>query len=110
MTKKTAKDIPNTEVINLIETMIQPLVVKVEKHDDQLRDILPQVENHQKLLHGDPDDRIDQGIIGVINKLEELVATAKSWLKPIAISILGAALMSIFKTGFEIYQAFLLMP
>ena len=70
---------------------VKELEPMVRVHDDTLMRIVPMVDNHQLVLYGDPKNRKDEGIVGAINNIEELVITVRSWVKPVALSLVSAA-------------------
>ena len=91
------------ESITDFEKRITPLV---EGNKKRLDDLEPLVRNHQLILYGDPDNRVDEGMIGVLNNINELVENIKSWIKPIAISLIGWALLTGIQKVLEIAAEF----
>lgn len=84
----------NAEDLNELRKIMQPIIKMAEDHDDRLRILEPMVHNHELILFGNREDRKDEGIVGLINKIEDLVENLKSWIKPIALSIIGWALLA----------------
>jgi len=79
---------------------IRPIV---DQHSAALTRIVPLVDNHQLVLYGDPEDRKDEGILGAINNIEELVVAIRSWVKPVALSIVTAAVFFAVNQMLGIY-------
>ena len=84
-------------------TTIKEIRPIVDAHTAALTRIVPLVDNHQLVLYGDPEDRKDEGILGAINNIEQLVVDIRSWVKPIALSIVSAAVFFAINQMLGIY-------
>lgn len=51
------------------------------------------LKNHDKILNGDPGDRNDQGIVGLVNDIASAINSVKSWVRPLAIALISWALL-----------------
>lgn len=75
----------------------------VRIHSETLTRIAPMVDNHHLVLYGDPKNRKDEGIVGAINNIEELVVTIRSWVKPVAVSLVSALVFFVIQQIVAIY-------
>lgn len=62
------------------------------------------INRHNILLRGNPADRYDQGIVGVISNIETTLRTAKRWMFAIGTSLLLAAVLSVWNLAFDLYM------
>lgn len=85
------KNVTNIELKNLMEERwrIQ------DNNADRLAILEPTVanhssilKNHDKILNGDPGDRNDQGIVGLVNDIASAIDAFKGWMKPLAVSLI----------------------
>lgn len=105
--------VTNTELRDMIENRVIPLVEENKKGIEETRlrieKIEPLVDNHQRILYGDPNDRKDEGVIGVLNNLDEKITAFFAWTKPVALSIITAMLLWAGRTAFEMYLQYQLL-
>lgn len=99
--------VTNAEIMDKIDRKIIPLIeenkANVSAAIQRVDKIEPLVHNHQLILFGDPNNRKDEGMIGVLNNIDELVRNIKSFVKPVALTVLTAFVMWAIKTGVDIY-------
>lgn len=84
--------VPNYELKEMIQGIKDEVVPLTRDNKNRLDDIEPMVKNHQVILYGDPTNRADTGIVGSLNKIEEMIANVIGWIKPISLAIILAAL------------------
>jgi hypothetical protein len=88
-----------------IKSMIEKWASIIRDNQSTLERIAPMVENHEKILHGDKGDRKDEGIVGVINNVDDMVTSIKSWVKPIALTIITTVVLGGLAKLIEVIYA-----
>lgn len=81
--------VSNVELKRMLEerwTQTDINTAKLKEHEVIL-------SNHDKILNGDPSDFKDQGIVGLINDMAQLVENIKGWIKPLIIALISWALL-----------------
>lgn len=86
---KKRSSVSNIELKHMLEerwTQTDINTAKIKEHSIIL-------SNHDRILNGDPGDFKDQGIVGLINDMANLVEGIKAWIKPLIIALLSWALL-----------------
>ena len=76
-----------------LKEMIERYIPTISRNERRLDRIEPMTDNHEKILYGDKGNLTDEGMIGVINNLNAMVVSLKSWVKPLGVTVLGAAIL-----------------
>lgn len=87
--------------------MTQPEIVNQLNID--MKTVKPMVLNHELILRGKPEDRRDEGMIGVMNNIEDFISTGKRWIFAIGSSVLVAAILGAISFGLSAYRNYLLL-
>jgi hypothetical protein len=105
--------VTNAELKAILEGEVMPAVQENKRGVDEARQrieaIEPKVNNHEIILYGDPKDRKDEGVIGVLNNIDEKITAFFAWVKPVALSIITAMLLWAGNTLFEMYIQYQLL-
>ncbi len=86
-----------------IEKLSQKILSNQSKQGLRLDKVEVKLEEHSTMLYGDPAVRKDQGIIGVLNKIEELVNMIGSYIKPVMILVITSIVLSVAQKIAEIW-------
>ncbi len=81
----------NTTRLNVIEPRIDSLGKAVKTHDI--------------ILRGDPDSINDGGLVGSYREMKKFFDTLSSWVKPIALSIIGWLILTAVQKALEVMSA-----
>lgn len=77
--------------------MEDKIIDQVRENTADIKLLKPKVELHDKTLYGDRSNRKDEGLVGTMNNIEEFVTSAKSWIKWMAMTVMGAAILGGLK-------------
>ena len=76
-----------------LKRMLEERWTQTDINTAKLKEHAVILSNHDKILNGDPADFKDQGIVGLINDMAQLVENIKAWVKPLIIALLSWALL-----------------
>jgi hypothetical protein len=81
---------------------MEELESQVQANTAVIEVIAPMVKDHDRVIYGDRTNRKDEGMIGTLNNIEEFVISAKSWIKWVAMTLIGALLIGGLKMIIDI--------
>jgi len=96
----------NEQIIDEINTIRREIIPRIDDNTDRLDYVQPLVENHQRVLYGDPLDRKDGGMITAFNSMEDLFRSVKNWAGKLVGTSIAGVLFWIARNLFEMYVAY----
>lgn len=82
------------------------IIPVIQDNRARIEKLEPLVVKHELILFGKQDDFRDQGMVGVLNDVAELVAAVKSWGKSIGLAIILSLIAFVAKNLFDMYLTY----